>query len=67
METGSKITLNLSRAGATALTELKEQTGDSMTTLVNDALVLYSLLKRKVAQGPLVLLHEGEKTEIHFL
>ena len=72
MEDKQKVTFMLSSAASAALQELVNMTGETQTSMLNNALVAYAYMRRKADRGTLRIVqehavHGRHEVEIAFL
>lgn len=72
MEDKQKVTFMLSSAASAALQELVNMTGETQTSMLNNALVAYAYMRRKADRGTLRIVeehavHGRREVEIAFL
>lgn len=62
------MTINLSLSATMALEQLIDETGETQTLMMNNALVAYAYMKKQARQGALkVVRDDGTETDIVFL
>ena len=68
MSEKQKVTFNLGLPGQLALEQLMDETGETQTLIMNNALVAYAYLRSKMREGTLKITRPGgSDTEIVFL